>query len=530
MAVSPSTPPAGSAAASSPFATFALCYMVAVHLELSEAWMHPAFTGAAMVAIAAQAATRVTRASFLAFLAATTAYWLALRFPDVANHVNLMLFCNLVMMGGLAVSLARRGGARRAARGDDAWYATTRPVLQVTLILVYVLAGFHKLNVDFVNPDVSCVRNTLDRLWQLTERRVLGVPVAPVLLAAAGYAAWRLVAPGPLRRRLPLLAFGFAVPLLAVGALVLAVRGGALPAADARALAVLPTAGMILLWEVVGGPLLAMPRLQLPVLAFSWSMHASLALINFVDFGGLALALLLTYVPDAYLARVRAPLLVRGRTVSRVQLYAALCVLVGVVQPRSRFWAGVLFNVAALVLLWPVLATLLGPSPRPAWEGVPITTRAAPRWMLALPALLVLHAATSYLGLRTAGNFSMFSNLRTEGERSNHLLLGGNPLKRWGYQEDVVRVLAIDDRAARIGYQYQPLRGNALPAVEFRKLVRRWTRAGRAVPMTLEYRGATLATADVTREPAWRTSERDLAMWLLDFRSIQPDGPNRCRW
>jgi hypothetical protein len=73
--------------------------------------------------------------------------------------------------------------------------------------------------------------------------------------------------------------------------------------------------------------------------------------------------------------------------------------------------------------------------------------------MFVFPVLLLLHGLTSYLGLRTAGNFSMFSNLRTEGARSNHLLLGGNPLKLWGYQEDVVRFIRIDDRRARIGYQ-----------------------------------------------------------------------------
>jgi len=62
---------------------------------------------------------------------------------------------------------------------------------------------------------------------------------------------------------------------------------------------------------------------------------------------------------------------------------------------------------------------------------------------------------TSYLGLRTAGNFSMFSNLRTEGPGSNHLLLGANPLKRGHYQEDAVHILAIDDERARIGHRYQ---------------------------------------------------------------------------
>ena len=75
------------------------------------------------------------------------------------------------------------------------------------------------------------------------------------------------------------------------------------------------------------------------------------------------------------------------------------------------------------------------------WTGVPLTTSHTPKWMFIFPAVLILHGFTSYLGLRTAGNFSMFSNLRTEGARSNHLVLADNPLKLWGYDEDAVRVL-----------------------------------------------------------------------------------------
>jgi len=142
----------------------------------------------------------------------------------------------------------------------------------------------------------------------------------------------------------------------------------------------------------------------------------------------------------------------------------------------------------------------------------------------------LLHGLTSYLGLRTAGNFTMFSNLRTEGPASNHLLLSGNPVKLWHYQEDVVRFIRIDDRRSRIGYQYQPLEGSLLPVVEFRKLIYRWTKAGAAVPMTFEYRGTIHSTTDITRDPEWETRSRDWAMRLLDFRVIQPNGPNACRW
>ncbi|MEL6263995.1 MAG: hypothetical protein AAFR12_23415, partial [Cyanobacteria bacterium J06626_6] len=82
--------------------------------------------------------------------------------------------------------------------------------------------------------------------------------------------------------------------------------------------------------------------------------------------------------------------------------------------------------------------------------------------------IILLFGLSPYLGLRTAGTFSMFSNLKTEGEYSNHFLLGQNQLKLWGYQEDVVEVLEIDDETARLGHKYRPLKGYKLPVVEFR--------------------------------------------------------------
>jgi hypothetical protein len=306
------------------------------------------------------------------------------------------------------------------------------------------------------------------------------------------------------------------------------------PGVSGRGSALL-TVGMtltVLTWELIGGVLLAFPWLQAPLLAFSGIMHATLALIGFVDFGALAVALLYAFVPRPYAALidsgVRLPLV--GSTVHRAHLYLAINVLGSVAPgPNRPVVAGVLFNLAALVLIWPMLARLAGPLARPAWGGVSLASRLTPRWMFLLPGVLVLYGFMPYVGLRTAGTVSMFSNLRTEGAVSNHLLLRRNPLKIWDYQEDVVRFRAIDDRAARIGYQYQKLQGNALPVVEFRKLIYAWTRAGAKVPMTFEYRGAVHSTCDIVTDPVWQTRGRDWEMRLLDFRVIQPAGPNRCR-
>ena len=53
---------------------------------------------------------------------------------------------------------------------------------------------------------------------------------------------------------------------------------------------------------------------------------------------------------------------------------------------------------------------------------------------------------------------------------------------------------------------------------------------GAVVPMTFLYQGQVYATDNIVTDRVWRTMERSWAMRLMDFRLIQPEGPNRCRW
>ncbi|HWN18200.1 MAG TPA: hypothetical protein VNO19_04710 [Gemmatimonadales bacterium] len=509
-----------------PFALFAVLYMTALFLDQAERWTYPLFTLASLFLILVIVSTRITRITFLIFLVVITAQLLLRQFPDVPNHLNIAIYCNLVMMVGIVLSWVRI----RDYPSDDDYFEMVRPILQVSTIIVYFLAGFNKLNADFVNPHVSCVKGMTENLVRMAISPVGGIPKGLVLLGAGAVVAYRLLLPR-LGQRAKRVAAAVLLSLIAA-AVMLAVMP--LPKIDpgVTGLAVKAMVALVISWELIGALMLAFPALQLPMLAFSWTMHSSLALIGFVDFGAVALSLLITFVPWRYLAllnsRVHVPWL--GLSVHRAYLYLATSILCGIVGFGQNFVAGVVFNLGALVFLWPLLSGLTAPSPRPPWTGVPLSSPLTPKWMYIFPVLVFLHGLTSYLGLRTAGNFSMFSNLRTEGPVSNHFLLRSNPLKLWSYQEDVVSFIDIDDRRAKIGFQYQPLRGNQLPVVEFRKLIYWWTKAGVAVPMTLEYRGKIHSTEDITSDPVWRTETRDWEMVLMDFRSIQPTGPNRCRW
>ena len=523
-----------------PFSIFAVLYMTAVILEMSEGWEDPGFTFFFLLVAVGTVLTGVTRVKFLVFLILTTAYFLIFLFPEVANHVNLIIYCNTVVVLTMAYAYLRH----RDSVTDDEYFEMIRPVLRVSLMLVYFLAGFHKLNEDYFNPEVSCAADRFRMLVSLMQKSILGVPVGLVLSALGLFILYRLIRGGrfgaPGERVFTLLVVLFVGGVLC-GVLIVLLEAQFDNAAALRSIG-LAMGVLIVLWELIGSLMLAVPRYQAVMVPFSLAMHAVLATVGFVDFGALALSLLFTFVPSNYyqVLTTHANLRFSGLLVHRAHVYFSINIIGGVLSGidvhiyhffNSEFFTGMLFNLSVLIFIWPILSTIFSPSPRPIWGGVPVFNRKMPMFLYIFPVLLLLFGMSSYVGLRTAGNFSMFSNLRTEGNGSNHLLLRNNPIKIWAYQEDVVRIIEIDDEYGAVIHHYGRFRrGYELPVIEFRKWIYVWTQAGFEVPLTIEYRGKIYSTKDIVKDPVWRTDERTWEMVLMDFRAIQPDGHNLCRW
>ena len=527
----------------SAFSTFVIFYMTAFLWEMVEDWEYSGFTVAFFVLIAFFVFTRITRLKFLIFLILTTAYLLIFRFPEVANHVNFIIYSNVALMVGLIYSLLRpqsSANGSRLAQTESGYYELIRPIIGISVCLLYFLAGFHKLNRDFFHPHVSCAGGMLYGIISMLESRVLGVPTSLLLAIAIFIVAWQLLKGSQaLKSRifvLALLAIALATPL------ILYVTANAEFLRTLKTGVVISTGVMVILWELIGGLLLAFPLLQAPVLLFSWTTHSVLAMIGFVDFGALIFSLFLAFVPASYYQLLNSSVKIPPLKLSihRTYVYFLLNALGGIITGihfifypvfNIKAISGIIFNLSSIIFVWPILSLVFLPAQRPIWSGIPLLNR-NPKFMLVFPLLLFLYGITPYLGLRTAGNFSMFSNLRTEGEYSNHLLLKSNPLKIWGYQEDAVQFIEIDDERAELGHKYRPLKGNLLPVVEFRKLIYKWTEAEYEVPLTFKYQGTVYSTADITKDPQWRTDKQDWEMRLMDFRVIEPDSSevNHCQW
>lgn len=517
----------------SPFSIFTLLYMTAFLLEMQEKWKDPGFALAFLGLITVFVFTRMTRIKFFTFLVLSTAYFLIFRFPDVANHVNFLIYLNLTLMAGMVYAWIKRANA-------DSYYTMMRPVLRASLLGVYFWAGFHKLNTDFLNLQVSCSSMMLYRILDMVQSNLLGMPVMLIVIVLALSGLWQgLIRPRFKSSQLPKILL---LASLSWGGILLYTFGFAY-----RDYVLLPDVILqaniyfVLAWELLGSLLLFVPRLQAPILLLSWLMHAFIAMIGFVDFSALAGSLLFTFIPNRNLQlwQEQAEISLRGRKIHRARLYFGINAIAGLFSALYylayldfdiKVTAGAIFNLASVIFLWPILTQMF--TPKNTWQGLPVLNAAMPKFMGVFLIGLCCFGLMPYLGLRTAGTFSMFSNLRTEGPRSNHLLLGSNPFKRWGYQEDVVWVLDLPAEAVEMDSKNAELVGSALPVVEFKKMIYEWTRAGQTVPVIFEYQGQTYDSPNIVQDLEWQTPHRNWEMYLMDFRVIEPEnsGPNLCRW
>jgi len=136
--------------------------------------------------------------------------------------------------------------------------------------------------------------------------------------------------------------------------------------------------------------------------------------------------------------------------------------------------------------------------------------------------LYLLNGASPYLGLKTEASLSMFSNLATEGGRTNHLLdrdASGRIAQPFGYQRDILEVVSMEG-------------SHSIPEwLEPGARVVRWqldrfrARHGDVV-VTVRQGGETVAIG-----PGWRNLYLEvspLERWFLVFRTHDVREPRVC--
>ena len=298
--------------------------------------------------------------------------------PFISNH---WLFTGLVNLTLLQAYARLAWAGRTFAVEPGTLYRTFVPIVRLELIILYFFAVFHKLNADFLDPQISC--------------------------AVHFYAA-----------QLPFALAG-AVPIY----LTLAVEA-AIP--------------LLLCWA---------PSRNAGIL-LGLLFHAAVGfnpISEFYNFSSMIFALLFLFASPRLDAgwptrRLFKSSLWEDVPFSSKSFLAVGAVVVGVgllvvlndliATPTELvlpLWG--LYS-AGLILLFVLLPK--APPARPTFSFRP--------WpVLLVPLLTGLNGCSPYLGLKTETAFAMYSNLRTEGGQSNHLLVPAR-VQLFGFQRDLIEI------------------------------------------------------------------------------------------
>jgi hypothetical protein len=144
----------------------------------------------------------------------------------------------------------------------------------------------------------------------------------------------------------------------------------------------------------------------------------------------------------------------------------------------------------------------------------------APRWLLIVPALVVLNGLSPYLELRTAYAFNMYSNLETADGRSNHLLVT-RTLPLTSFESDPVRIVTTNDA----GLQLYVDGGFDLPMLQLRDYLSRHPTAA----ITYRRAGVVHVLARASDEPDLVAPVPSWESKLFAFRSLDQSEPARCQ-
>ena len=409
--------------------------------------------------------------------------YLYVRSPITPNHILFEGFVNLTI---LIVALRHRKAPLPAARAVT--FHEAIPVLRGLLLAIYSLAFLHKLNWDFLTPATSCAGFMLDGIFERVELVAPGGPVKTVVV-------W--------------------ITLLTEGSIPL---------------------------------LLLFPRTRRWAMLLAWPFHFALAFHprpGIYAFSSMVLGMLTLFLPTGFYAALsQHPAVRRVAGIAASQrvywtrllvVAAAAAVLVAVAVMLSA--VSVEGTVPAIwvrragLVLWMFYAPALLTALLLGWRGARaesspgflLNARRSPA--LAILLLFILNGMAPYLGFQTVRTMSMFSNIRTEGDRPNHLFMPST-LQIAEYQDDLVRPIDSSD----IWLNFYARNESLLPFAELRR--RAWENPDVPVQVTYE-RAGRIETLD-TSMPGAERQVPPLPFPLhkfLAFREVEQEGDTpRCLW
>lgn len=377
--------------------------------------------------------------------------------PFVPNHWLFTTFVNITILLAMLLVLMRRGRLDSASL-----FESFAPAVRVAVLLLYAFVVFHKLNADFFDPELSC--------------------------GTMFYAAHL--------ERLPFLPQGKATEMVSIYAAI-------------GAEAAIPL-------------LLAFRRTRVAGILVGSLFHVFLSINpidRFYNFSSMLLAVFSLFAPATVVEKLQP----EGR---RFKWFARV-VLAGIVAALTiQRWLPastiahidpffVLWNVYAAVVIVSFVAALLATRSAPVLADPGSVFAIREPLLLVLPLLVFVNGITPYAGLKTETAWAMFSNLRTEGGKTNHFLVPAG-WQAFDFQRDVVRVTASSDRMLDLIAR----KGQLVPYFELRR------RPNASVTYVRD--GVEYSFARISDDPAFSGTIPPALRRLLLFRGIDPSDEQPC--
>jgi hypothetical protein len=408
--------------------------------------------------------------SVVAFLGywATNTYYLFLGFPGNNTNQTLLFFVGLSVLLAAALRMA----AKKSVRVSGAeLFRVLSPLVRACVFGIYFWTIFHKLNLDFVDPEVSCAR----RLgFGLANKIGLG---------------------------------GFPDQIAVVSVIMTILIEAALP---------------------IG---LLFARTQRITALAGLGFHWTLGSVGFMGFSSTMISLLSLFLaPDAgqlfsgHARRLRlSGFEVSAGTLNRLAFVGwvlGLAFAKAVFRINPSWLAGGLWYglpvFAGILYFWNRAPIRGGEQPAAVWQ---LVRRPTPG--LLVPLVLFLNGACPFLGTKTEYSYAMYSSLRTEGGRTNHLLWR-TPLALADYQTDLVEVLEGSDEGLLKKYG-----GRKVPRYELSTALWDLAASGRGgVPVVLLDASGTRTVPSAERALAREPTL--LERKFLSFRKIVPARKGMC--
>jgi len=399
-------------------------------------------------------------------------YTTIIDYPRIANHAALQMFVALFVISVVTTTLLR---------GRSLSYVHVASSLRGVAVVVYFYVGFHKLNSGFLEPTTSCAN------WYH----------AKLFRSAFNYS-------GPVQDVLPTILYEW-------------------------------SPWIVVVTELLTFVLLLVKRTRLLGVCTAIPLHLYVSLSGFVDFSSMMHSIMFLFLPGfvADSASVRKSLSayhVGAVGIAVVTFYMAEQWSSGIGVVRT--FQGITYDLAVIVVAVAIGLAIrretlsvarkrhdAGTRRRPGNNGVRVQYGI-------FPAIVFVWGALPYVGLSSYGSLTMFSNIVTAPEYSNHLIVETRATDLFGFQDDLVQVIDMDRSLAR-KFRHSPI-GDLVARSEVGYHV--WqTRRERDEPLMaflLEHGEPTFYGDLRESEYAnWSFFSR----WLF-FREVDPVGEAQCRW